>query len=209
MAKSLGPKCRLCRREGVKLFLKGSRCLSPKCAMVRKNYIPGRQGPKTSGVRLSEYGLHLREKQKLRRLYGILEKQFRRYYQRASQKKAVTGDVLFQILESRLDNVIYRSQLANSRTQARQLVNHGFFLVNGKKVNLPSYEVRAKDKIALTPQVQKNKYFKELNLSSQKGAVSWLMVEPKTKSITVLRKPDRGDVDHSVDMSLIVEYYSR
>lgn len=177
--------------------------------MVRKNYIPGRAGPKTSNVRLSEYGLHLREKQKLRRLYGILERQFRRYYKEASQKKGVTGDILFQILESRLDNVIYRSQLAHSRQQARQLVSHGFFLVNGKKVNLPSYEVKEKDKITLIPRAQKNKYFKELDLSDQKGVASWLAVEPKTKAITVLRKPGRGDVDHSVDMALIVEYYSR
>lgn len=208
MAKLLGPKCRLCRREGIRLFLKGGRCLSPKCAMVRKNYIPGRTGPKTSNVRLSEYGLHLREKQKLRRLYGILERQFRRYYKLASQKKGVTGDILFQILESRLDNVVHRAQLARSRQQARQLVNHGFFLVNGKKVNIPSYEVKEKDKITLIPRAQENKYFKELDLPVE-APVAWLSVEPKTKAITVLKKPGRRDVDHSVDMALIVEYYSR
>lgn len=208
MAKLLGPKCRLCRREGIRLFLKGVRCLSPKCAMVRKNYIPGRTGPKAFNARLSEYGLHLREKQKLRRLYGILERQFRRYYKVASQKKGVTGDILFQILESRLDNVVYRAQLARSRQQARQLVNHGFFLVNGKEVNIPSYEVKEKDNIALIPRAQKNKYFKEFDLPVEAPA-AWLSVEPKTKIITVLRKPGRGDVDHSVDMALIVEYYSR
>ena len=208
MAKLLGPKCRLCRREGVRLFLKGGRCLSPKCAMVRKNYIPGRTGPKAFNTRLSEYGLHLREKQKLRRLYGILERQFRRYYKVASQKKGVTGDILFQILESRLDNVVYRAQLARSRQQARQLVNHGFFLVNSKEVNIPSYEVKEKDKITLISRAQKNKYFKELDLPVE-APVTWLSVEPKTKVITVLRKPGRIDVDHSVDMALIVEYYSR
>ncbi|MDD5626489.1 MAG: 30S ribosomal protein S4 [Patescibacteria group bacterium] len=208
MAKLIGPKCRLCRREGIRLFLKGGRCLSPKCAMVRKNYIPGRTGPKAFNARLSEYGLHLREKQKLRRLYGILERQFRRYYKVASQKKGVTGDILFQILESRLDNVVYRAQLARSRQQARQLVNHEFFVVNGKKVNIPSYEVKEKDKIALIPRAQNNKYFKELDLPVE-APVTWLSVEPKTKVITVLRKPGRRDVDHSVDMALIVEYYSR
>ncbi|MFA4880518.1 MAG: 30S ribosomal protein S4 [Candidatus Doudnabacteria bacterium] len=208
MAKLLGPKCRLCRREGIRLFLKGGRCLSPKCAMVRKNYIPGRTGPKAFNARLSEYGLHLREKQKLRRLYGILERQFRRYYKVASQKKGVTGDILFQILESRLDNVVYRAQLARSRQQARQLVNHGFFLVNGKKVNIPSYEVKEKDKITLIPRAQKNKYFKEFDLPVE-APVTWLSVELKTKAITVLKKPGRRDVDHSVDMALIVEYYSR
>ncbi|PIU01849.1 30S ribosomal protein S4 [bacterium (Candidatus Torokbacteria) CG09_land_8_20_14_0_10_42_11] len=208
MAKTLGPRCRLCRREAVKLFLKGSRCLSPKCAMVRKNYIPGRTGPKPKNTRLSEYGLHLREKQKLRRIYGILERQFRRYYKEASRKSGVTGDILLQILESRLDNVVYRASLAHSRAQARQLVSHGLFLVNGKKVNLPSYLVREKDKITLAKAAEKTQYFRELQLPP-KPPVAWLNLDPKTKEAIILRKPGRQDIDHSVDMALIVEYYSR
>jgi len=208
MAKQTGPKCRLCRREGVKLFLKGSRCLGQKCAMVRKNYIPGNQGTKRGHKRLSEYGVHLREKQKLRRVYGILERQFRRYYFQASRKKGVTGDILFQILESRLDNVVYRANFAASRSQARQLLNHSFFLVNSKKVNIPSYQVKEKDKISLTSRAQNTKYFKDLQLPV-KGTCVWLEVDRKKKEIRVLRKPSISDVDHSIDMALIVEYYSR
>lgn len=208
MAKLLGPKCRLCRREGVRLFLKGSRCLTPKCAMVRRNYIPGKQGGRTQRTRLSEYGLHLREKQKLRRIYGILERQFRCYWQRAARKRGVTGDILFQILESRLDNVVYRAAFSFSRSQARQLVNHSFFLVNRKKVDRPSYEVKEGDKITLTSEAKKNKYFKGLQLPA-KPSVSWFSVDSKNKEIKILRKPGAHDSDHSINMSLIVEYYSR
>lgn len=208
MAKMTGARCRLCRREGTRLFLKGSRCLSPKCAIVRKNYTPGRQGAKGKGHRLSEYGLHLREKQKVRRIYGILERQFRRYYTQASIGKGITGDALFCILESRLDNVIFRAGFAASRVQARQLVSHGFFKVNGKKVNLPSYSVKPKEKITLVTKASQNKYFQALNFSPS-IAFSWLNVDQKLKEIEILRAPTRQDIDHTVDMSLIVEFYSR
>lgn len=204
----MGPKCRICRREGVKLFLKGSRCLTSKCAMIRKNYVPGLRSARTQRSRLSEYGLHLREKQKLRRTYGLLEKQFRHYYTRAAKQRGVTGDFLFQILERRLDNVIYRASLASSRAQARQLVNHGFFTVNSKKVDRPSYEVKEGDKISLTSSAQKTKYFKSLQIPS-KSAVSWLKVDPKSKDIEILGKPSSKEIEQSINMALIVEHYSR
>ena len=140
MARYTGPVCRLCRREGEKLFLKGQRCMSEKCSVGRRSYAPGQHGQGRKKV--SEYGLQLREKQKLRRIYGILEAQFARYYTQAEQKKGITGENLLQILESRLDNIVYRLNLAASRSEARQMVRHGFFKVNGKKVNIPSYLVK-------------------------------------------------------------------
>jgi len=176
--------------------------------MIRKNYIPGNQGTKAGKRRSSEYALHLREKQKLRRVYNVLERQFRRYYSQASKKRGVTGDFLFQILESRLDNVVYRANFASSRTQARQLLNHGFFLVNNKKVNIPSYQAQAKDKIALAARAEKSKYFKALQLPP-KETCAWLEVDRKKREIQVLRKPVTADVDQAIDMALIVEYYSR
>ncbi len=208
MAKSTGPKCRLCRREGTRLFLKGARCLSQKCAIVRKNYVPGLQGAKAGKRRLSDYGTHLREKQKLRRIYGIFERQFRRYYEEAARRRGVTGELLFQLLESRLDNVIYRAGLASSRAQARQFVNHSLFVVNQHKVNIPSYQVKPKDQISLTPRGATNQYLKNLQLSP-KPAVGWLAVDAQTKKVTMQRKPTVQDVDQSIDMALIVEFYSR
>lgn len=208
MAKQSGPKCRLCRREGTRLFLKGTRCLTQKCAMVRKNYIPGHQGTKARKGRLSEYALHLREKQKLRRMYGILERQFRKYYKQAASARGVSGDNLFQILESRLDNLLYRAGFASSRAQGRQFVNHGLFRVNKRKVNIPSYQVKKGDKVRMTARAAKNRYFKNLQLPP-KPNVSWIEVNKQDKSIEIIRKPTTQDVDQSIDMALIVEYYSR
>ena len=151
MSKDLDHKCKQCRREGVKLFLKGEKCYGPKCPIVRRNYPPGIHGAKKTRQRLTEYGHQLREKQKAKKIYGILERPFRNYYQKAIKQKGDTNEILGQLLEMRLDNVIYRLGLAKSRKAARQLVSHGFFLVNGKKVNIPSYQVKIKDEITIKP----------------------------------------------------------
>ena len=155
MARNLNPKCRQCRRIGEKLFLKGDRCVSTKCALIKKNYPPGIHGAKQTRAKSSEYGKQLREKQKAKRIYGILEKQFRNYFKKAANKKKETGEILLKILEMRLDNVIYRVGLAKSRNKARQLVSHGHFLINNKKVNIPSYEVNIKDVIKIKQKSEK------------------------------------------------------
>src|SRR5574342_877577 len=148
MARYTGPVCRLCRREGMKLFLKGERCYSEKCAIEKRNFAPGQHG-KTRKAKLAGYGLQLREKQKVKRIYGVLEDQFRRYFEAAERTRGITGELLLQLLERRLDNVVYRLELATSRPQARQLVRHGHFLVNGRKVDIPSFSVRAGDAITV------------------------------------------------------------
>ncbi|MFC1721328.1 30S ribosomal protein S4 [Patescibacteria group bacterium] len=208
MAKDTGPQCKLCRREGEKLLLKGERCATPKCAMIKRAYPPGMHGEK--GGRLTQYGKQLRAKQKVKRIYGILERQFRRYYSEASRHTGVTGDIILQILERRLDNVIYRLGLAVSRRQARQLVSHGIFDVNGKKINIASYSTKPGDVITVHANKQNNKYFANLKKTlSNKNLPEWLMLDVKKMEGKVNTLPTKADVDLSTDMQLIVELYSR
>jgi len=209
MAINLGPQCKQCRREGKKLFLKGERCFTPKCAMVKRNYPPGVHGVRGKS-RLTEYGLQLREKQKAKRIYGILERQFRNYYRKAIKKKGDTGEILFQFLELRLDNIIYRLGFARSRKLARQLVSHGHFLVNGKKVNIPSYELKPGDTINIRESSLKLFPFRNLSEELKKQEIpSWLSLDLKTLQGKILNKPTKEDLGEIFDVKLIVEYYSR
>ncbi|GBD15374.1 30S ribosomal protein S4 [bacterium HR26] len=214
MGRYTGPVCRLCRREGMKLYLKGERCLGPKCPIVKrqpnKNYPPGQHGQKRTR-RPSEYALQLREKQRLKRLYGILERQFRRHFEEAERRPGLTGDNLLQILERRLDNVVYRLGFADSRRQARQLVTHGHFLVNGRKTDIPSYLVRPGDIIAVRPQSREREYFKVVQETAQSKPVpAWLTRDLETMSgrVVSLPTPDQIDIP-PINTQLVVEYYSR
>ncbi|MCL6615177.1 MAG: 30S ribosomal protein S4 [Firmicutes bacterium] len=208
MARYTGPVCRLCRREGEKLYLKGDRCLSEKCAVSRRSYAPGQHGQERK--KISEYGLQLREKQKLRRIYGILERQFARYFALAERKKGVTGENLLQILESRLDNVVYRMGFAASRAEARQLVRHGHFEVNGRRVNIPSYLVRVGDEIKLREEALESPRVKQLVAQAQDRTVpEWLEVDVVKMSGRVKAVPLREQIDVPVKEHLIVELYSR
>jgi small subunit ribosomal protein S4 len=212
MARYRGPVCKLCRREGVKLMLKGERCLSPKCAIERRNMPPGQHGPSYRRRQLSDYGVRQREKQKVRRIYGVLEKQFRRYYGIANRTKGQTGATLLQLMERRLDNVVYRLGFADSRRQARQLVRHGHFTVNGRKTNIPSYVVKPNDEIGVREGSRKRTYFKDLDASGilrKKATPEWLSLDAANLSGRVMRLPDRGELDLSINESLIVEFYSR
>lgn len=212
MARYTGPVCKLCRREGEKLFLKGSRCLSPKCAIERRNYPPGQHGKETSfrRGRSSDFSLQLREKQKARRIYRVLERQFHRYFRDALRRPGVTGENLLSILESRLDNVIYRLGLAESRAQARQLVQHGHFNVNGRRTNVPSYLVRPSDLIEVRQGSRKRAYFKTLrDVAAEATPPDWLSRDLNTMTGTVTRLPERSDIDMNIREQLIVEYYSR
>ena len=210
MARNLDPKCRQCRREGEKLFLKGEKCFSDKCAIERRSYAPGQHGQK-SGQRLSDYGVHLREKQKIRRIYGVLEGQFRKVYKEADRRKGVTGENLLQLLEARLDNVVYRMGFAVTRPSARQLVSHNAVTVNGKAVNLPSYQVRPGDAIALTENGQRQLRVQEaLTLSQEMDlAPHWVEVDAKKFSGLFKAVPDRGDLPSDINEALIVELYSK
>ena len=208
MARYTGSVCRLCRREGEKLYLKGDRCLSEKCAVSRRSYAPGQHGQERK--KISEYGLQLREKQKLRRIYGILERQFARYFALAERKKGVTGENLLQILESRLDNVVYRMGFAASRAEARQLVRHGHFEVNGRRVNIPSYSVRVGDEIKLREEALGSPRVKQLVAQAQDRTVpEWLEVDVVKMSGRVKAMPLREQIDVPVKEHLIVELYSR
>ena len=208
MARYTDEQCRICRREGQKLFLKGSRCYSDKCSISRRNYAPGQHGQKRA--KLSEYGTQLREKQKTKSYYGVGEKQFRGYFQMASNKKGVTGDNLLQILESRLDNVVYRLGFGASRAQARQLVNHGQFEVNGKKVDIPSYLVKAGDVITVRENKKENGAIKaNIEANSARPVPAWLELNNETLSGKVVRLASREDVDIPVEEHLIVELYSK
>lgn len=209
MAKNTDPKCKKCRREGEKLFLKGDRCYTAKCSMVRRNYPPGLHG-QSANKKLSDYSFHLREKQKARRIYGLLEKQFKNYFVKASKKKGVTGDILLQFLESRLDNVIYRLGMAKSRMQARQIVNHGHVLVNKKPINIPSYQVREGDMIEIKENSLKNKYFDEMLKSRNIDSVpSFLKTTAKSLKGEMVSLPNVDDIEHRINTQLIVEYYSK
>ncbi len=208
MARYTDEQCRICRREGQKLFLKGSRCYTDKCSISRRNYAPGQHGQKRA--KLSEYGTQLREKQKTKSYYGVGEKQFRGYFEMASNKKGVTGENLLQILESRLDNVVYRLGFGTSRAQARQLVNHGQFEVNGKKVDIPSYLVKAGDVIAVRESKKENITIKaNVEANSARPVPAWLELNNETLSGKVIRLASREDVDIPVEEHLIVELYSK
>ena len=208
MARYTDEQCRICRREGQKLFLKGSRCYSDKCSISRRNYAPGQHGQKRA--KLSEYGTQLREKQKTKSYYGVGEKQFRGYFEMASNKKGVTGENLLQILESRLDNVVYRLGFGVSRTQARQLVNHGQFDVNGKKVDIPSYLVKPGDVISVREIRKDNKTIKaNAEENATRPVPEWLEKDNKTLSGKVVRLAAREDIDIPVAEHLIVELYSK
>jgi small subunit ribosomal protein S4 len=203
--------CKLCRREGQKLFLKGERCLSPKCAIERRNYPPGDHGKKATFRRkVSDYGMQLREKQKARRIYGVMEKQFRRYFGEATRRKGLTGTVLLSLLESRLDNVVYRLGFADSRSQARQLVRHGHFDVNGRKTDIPSYIVNVGDVIAVRGTSREKTYFKDRAQVMESGRVpGWLSMNLMTMTGSVQAEPGREDIEIPLNEQLIVEYYSR
>lgn len=200
--------CRLCRRERNKLYLKGERCYTDRCAVVRHGYPPGEHGQ--ARQKFSEYGLQLREKQKAKRIYGVMERQFRRYFKEADRRKGVTGEVLLQLLESRLDNVVYRLGLARSRPEARQLINHGHFQVNGRKVDIPSYLIRPGDVIAVRESRKKLPVFKQIaEASDRQGTVDWLSVDLEKLEGRVIRLPGREEIDVPLAEHLIVELYSR
>lgn len=211
MANYTDAVCKLCRREGQKLFLKGERCLSPKCAIERRNYPPGDHGKKATFRRkVSEYGMQLREKQKARRIYGVMERQFRRYFQDASRRKGLTGTNLLSLLESRLDNVVYRLGFADSRSQARQLVRHGHFNVNGRRTNIPSYIVSVGDVISVHGSSKESVYFKDRSQIMQSNRVpAWLNLNLAMMSGSMQAEPGREDIEIPLNEQLIVEYYSR
>lgn len=208
MARYKDEQCRICRREGQKLFLKGSRCYTDKCSITRRNYAPGQNGQKRK--KLSEYGTQLREKQKTKSFYGVGEKQFRKYFEMASSKKGITGDILLQILESRLDNVVYRLGYGSSRAQARMLITHGHFEVNGQKVDIPSYLVKEGDIVKVREIRKDSKIIKEnVEVNSSRPVPEWLEKDEKTLSGKVVRLASREDVDIPVEEHLIVELYSK
>ncbi|NPV71801.1 MAG: 30S ribosomal protein S4 [Firmicutes bacterium] len=208
MARYSASVCRLCRREAQKLYLKSERCFTPKCPVERRNYAPGEHGQ--SKRKMSEYGVQLREKQKARRIYGVLEAQFRRYFRQAAKRKGVTGETLLQLLERRLDNVVYRLSLAGSRPEARQLVRHGHFQVNGRKVNIPSYLVKENDTIAVAPGSRELPKMKGLVEAAKSRAVpEWLELDADNMRAKVARLPRRDEIDVPVQEHLIVELYSK
>lgn len=208
MARYKDSVCRLCRREGMKLFLKGDRCYTDKCAVSRRSYAPGQHGQ--GRKKLSEYGLQLREKQKAKRYYGVLESQFAKYYEMASHKAGVTGENLLQILESRLDNVIYRLGFAVSRAEARQLVSHGHFTVNGKRVNIPSFLVKPGDVIAIAGKSKNTAKIKAvLENTAGKTIPKWLELDGDNAKAKVIALAERDDIDLQIEETLIVELYSK
>lgn len=213
MARYLGSVCKLCRREGEKLFLKGQRCFSPKCSFEKRSYVPGEHGQSRQirrRGRESDYAKQLRAKQKARRIYGVLERQFRRYYRLAQRKRGMTGLSLLQILEQRLDNVVYRMGLAVNRAQSRQLVSHGHFLVNGRRTNVSSMLLKPGDVITVREGSRSRLFFKELpEIAENRQCTIWLERDLKNLTGRVLRLPERGEIDGSLNERLIVEYYSR
>lgn len=210
MARYTGPACRLCRRENTKLFLKGDKCTSDKCPLVRRAKAPGQHGANAGRKRVKEYGLQLREKQKARRYYGILEKQFKNYFEKADQKPGQTGENLLTMIETRLDNVVYRMGMADSRRQARQLVRHGHFQINGKKANIPSILVKKGDVITVKESSRKSALIKMLieNISGR-SVPAWIDVDKDNAVATITALPTREDVDFPFEEHLIVELYSK
>ncbi|MDD2573020.1 MAG: 30S ribosomal protein S4 [Bacillota bacterium] len=207
MGRYTGPVCRLCRREGMKLYLKGDRCYSDKCAIDRRSYVPGQHGQGRKKV--SGYGIQLREKQKAKRYYGVMESQFRKYFNIAERTKGVTGENLLSILESRLDNLVYRIGLGESRKEARQLVKHGHFLVNGRKVDIPSYLVKVGDVVEVKEKSRASEKFKELAENNQRVAPDWLEVDLEKMRARVVGVPKKEHIDIPIEEHLIVELYSR
>jgi small subunit ribosomal protein S4 len=209
MARYIGAVCRLCRREGMKLFLKGERCYTEKCAIEKRNLPPGQHG-KARRPKLLGYGLQLREKQKVKRIYGVLENQFRLYFERADRQRGITGEMLLQLLERRLDNIIYRLGLATSRPQARQLVRHGHFLVNGRKVNVPSYSVRAGDLVTVRATSATNVTLQHaMEEVKGRGIPQWLEFDADKMTGRVASLPTREQINLPVQEQLIVELYSK
>lgn len=206
MARYTGPVCKQCRREGVKLYLKGDKCFSDKCPVARRAYAPGQHGQ--SRKKLTNYGVQLREKQRAKRIYGLLETQFRLTYDEADRQKGITGENLLRLLETRLDNVAYRLGFANSRPEARQLVRHGHFTVNGKKVNIPSYQVKVGDRIVVKDKSRQSDKFKAL-ADVATNVPKWLTVDKDKMEGEVIALPQREDVDIPVNETLIVELYSK
>ena len=206
MARALGPKCRNCRREGMKLFLKGEKCLTDKCPVERRSYPPGEHG--RGRIKQSEYLLQLREKQKARRYYGLLEKQFRNYYEKAARRSGITGENLLRMLETRLDNVVYRLGFASSRAQARQLVRHGHFHVNGRRVNVPSFQVRPDDIVTIAPKSAAEPVVRDAT-DLTASVAPWLQADHEGLTGKVLKLPERDEIDTPVQEQLIVELYSK
>jgi len=208
VARYTGPRCRLCRREGSKLFLKGDRCFTEKCAFERRSYAPGHHGQ--GRIKVSDYGIRLREKQRVRRIYGVNESQFRRYFEMADRQKGVTGTNLLVLLEKRLDNVVYRLGFAESRSQARQLVKHGHFLVNGRKVDIPSFQVKVGDEITVR---EKSKDIvpitQALEAVARRGIPDWLELDADNKKGTVKSIPERSHITMPIQEQFIVEFYSK
>ena len=210
MARYTGPVCRMCRRDGTKLFLKGAKCFTEKCPVEKRNFPPGQHGQSKKQKKVVGYGLQLREKQKAKRIYFTLETQFRAYYQKASNKTGVTGELLLQQLETRLDNVCYRMGLATSRRQARQVVRHGHVQVNGRKVNIPSFQCKVGDEIAVREGSKALVVLEESrNFASGQRSVPWLDINRDNYSAKVIALPNRADVNLPVNEQLIVELYSK
>lgn len=209
--RKISSKCKLCRREGVKLFLKGERCKSAKCAMVKKNYKPGVHGPKKTMSKMSAYGKQLREKQKAKRVYGMLEKQFKTLSKKAMKDKKDSGKKLLSLLEKRFDNVIFRLKLAPSRISARQLISHSQFTINGRTVNIGSYTLKLGDKITVKDIKSKSKYWEKTKeaIKNEKDIPTWLALDNKNLTAQVTAEPDVEDVANFIDSSLIIEFYSR
>ncbi|MDR5659524.1 30S ribosomal protein S4 [Serpentinicella sp. ANB-PHB4] len=207
MARYKDAVCRLCRREGLKLYLKGERCYTDKCAVTKRNYAPGQHG--TNRKKLSNYGMQLREKQKAKRFYGVLESQFRKYFEIADKQAGITGDNLLRILESRLDNVVYRLGFASSRPEARQLVVHGHFTVNGKKVDIPSYLVSVGDVIAVSEKSKASNKFKELSEAAKGTVPQWVSSDSEKLEGKVVSLATREDIDLPIAENLIIELYSK
>ncbi len=209
MARYIGPVCKLCRREGVKLYLKGEKCFKDSCPIQRRPYPPGEHG-RERRKKLIGYGQQLREKQKVKRLYGLLEKQFKNYFKQAERQKGITGENLLRLLERRLDNVVYRLGLASSRAQARQIVLHGHIKVNGRKVNIPSFLVKVGDEIELVEKMRKNVFVQSsLTLSTGRGIPEWISFDKENFKGKILRMPVRDDIDANINEHLIVELYSK
>lgn len=206
MGRHTGPSCKLCRREDAKLFLKGEKCYSAKCPFSKRSYAPGQHGK--SPKRLSEFGLRLREKQKARRIYGLSEVQFRNYFEKASKMKGATGEKLLELLERRLDNVAYRLGLASSRIEGRQLVRHGHFLIDGKKVNIPSFEVKVNNNISIKPR-SIDSVKKIVEKIGEREVPSWLSFDKENLLGEIVSIPKREDIDALIEEHLIVEFYSR
>ncbi len=208
MARNLDPKCRQCRREGEKLFLKAEKCFTDKCSIERRNYAPGQHGQKSG--RLSDYGVQLREKQKIRRMYGILERQFRNSYKLADRQRGITGENLLQLLECRLDTVSYRMGFGGSRSEARQIVRHNAILVNGRRVNIPSYQVKPGDVLEITEKARNHLRIKSaLEAAEQRTFPEWITMDVKAMKGTFKAKPERSELPSTINESLVIELYSK